>query len=99
MKFWVIRLLSVVGAVVGCFALQGFAHGQNDYTQRLIILAGLYVTLAVSLNLINGITGQFSIGHAAFYQVGAYFTGYLSVHFFSAYAPKVGGPIVWLILM
>lgn len=96
MKFWGIRLLSVVGAIVGCFALQGFAHGQSDYTQRLIILAGLYVTLAVSLNLINGITGQFSIGHAAFYQVGAYLCGFLSVHYFnSVHLP----PLVWLTAM
>jgi len=50
----------------------------NDYQQRLVILAALYVTLAVSLNLINGITGQFSIGHAAFYQIGAYSAGYIS---------------------
>ncbi len=96
MKFWIIRILSIVGAIGGCFAIQGIAHTQNDYTQRLIILAGLYVTLAVSLNLINGITGQFSIGHAAFYQVGAYLSGFLSVRFFqSAHLP----PMVWLFCM
>jgi branched-chain amino acid transport system permease protein len=96
MKFWLIRVLSIVGAIVGCFAFQSIAHGQNDYTQRLIILAGLYVTLAVSLNLINGITGQFSIGHAAFYQVGAYLSGFLSVRYFqSAHLP----PLVWLFVV
>ncbi len=41
----------------------------------LLVLCGLYATLAVSLNLINGITGQFSIGHAGFYAVGAYVGG------------------------
>lgn len=41
----------------------------------VLILCGLYATLAVSLNLINGITGQFSIGHAGFYAVGAYVGG------------------------
>jgi len=71
----------------------------NDYQQRLIVLAGLYVTLSVSLNLINGITGQFSIGHAAFYQIGAYATGYLSIHYIQAFAPKVGGDVPWLLLM
>lgn len=95
MKFWPIRILSVVGAIVGCFLVDSLAHHQSDYTQRLIILAGLYVTLAVSLNLINGITGQFSIGHAAFYQVGAYLGGFLSVNYFkSAHLP----PLAWLLL-
>jgi branched-chain amino acid transport system permease protein len=55
-------------------------HNLGEYQQRLLVLAGLYVTLAVSLNLINGITGQFSIGHAAFYQIGAYTAGYCSKH-------------------
>ncbi len=38
------------------------------------MLVGINVILAVSLNLINGITGQFSIGHAGFMAVGAYVT-------------------------
>ncbi len=42
--------------------------------QRLLVLinAGIAVILAVSLNLINGITGQFSLGHAGFMAIGAY---------------------------
>jgi branched-chain amino acid transport system permease protein len=42
------------------------------YYYKIVILAGINIILAVSLNLINGITGQFSIGHAGFYAVGAY---------------------------
>jgi len=96
MKFWVVRLLSIALALVFVFGLQALAHTRNDFEQRLIILAGLYVTLAVSLNLINGITGQFSIGHAAFYQVGAYSAGYFTVTYFD----KVGMPgPAWLFLM
>jgi branched-chain amino acid transport system permease protein len=34
--------------------------------------------LAMSLNLVNGYTGQFSLGHAGFMAVGAYFSAYLS---------------------
>jgi len=96
MKFWAVRILSIALALGFCFGLQALAHTRNDFEQRLIILAGLYVTLAVSLNLINGITGQFSIGHAAFYQVGAYSAGYFTVTYFD----KAGlpGP-VWLFLM
>jgi branched-chain amino acid transport system permease protein len=42
------------------------------YILHLAILAGIYVILAVSLNLIIGYAGQVSLGHAAFYGIGAY---------------------------
>jgi branched-chain amino acid transport system permease protein len=42
------------------------------YILHLAILAGIYVILAVSLNLIVGYAGQVSLGHAAFYGIGAY---------------------------
>lgn len=42
----------------------------------------LFGSLAVSLNLINGITGQFSMGHAAFYLIGAYTSGKLTLTYF-----------------
>ncbi|MDF2441330.1 MAG: branched-chain amino acid transport system permease protein, partial [Abditibacteriota bacterium] len=44
----------------------------NDYAIDLIMGAGISIILAVSLNLINGITGQFSLGHAGFMAIGAY---------------------------
>jgi branched-chain amino acid transport system permease protein len=94
--FWLKRLLSLVIGVGLCFVIDFVAHRQGEYTQRLIVLAGLYVTLAVSLNLINGITGQFSIGHAAFYQVGAYLAGFITVTYFQT---AHIAPIPWLILM
>ncbi len=91
---------------MGCLALEAVAlKFTGDYTQRLIVLAALYVTLAVSLNLINGITGQFSIGHAAFYQIGAYLGAYLTVNRYLVGDPALGNqhPILpaipWLFLM
>lgn len=75
--FWPIRLISIVIVVALCFGIELFARGGGDLLSRLVFLAGLYVTLSVSLNLINGITGQFSMGHAAFYMVGAYCSGFL----------------------
>lgn len=94
--FWLKRLGSVAIGIGFCFLIDMLAHRQSDYAQRLVVLAGLYVTLAVSLNLINGITGQFSIGHAAFYQIGAYFAAYLTSHYFgAAHMPT----LIWLALM
>jgi branched-chain amino acid transport system permease protein len=40
---------------------------------------GVNIILAVSLNIVNGMTGQFSIGHAGFMAVGAYISGVLSL--------------------
>jgi branched-chain amino acid transport system permease protein len=50
-----------------------------EYAQRVVLLAGINVILAVGLNLINGTTGQFSIGHAGFMAVGAYGCAFVSV--------------------
>lgn len=44
----------------------------NDYLQATIVTIGINIILAVSLNLITGFTGQFSLGHAGFMSIGAY---------------------------
>src|SRR5688572_30298495 len=49
-----------------------FGVGVNDYQGRLLVFIAINIILATSLNLINGFTGQFSIGHAGFMAVGAY---------------------------
>jgi branched-chain amino acid transport system permease protein len=51
----------------------------NPYLFRVLMLCGINVILAVSLNLINGFAGQFSIGHAGFMAVGAYTAAMLSL--------------------
>jgi branched-chain amino acid transport system permease protein len=51
----------------------------GQFWQLNIILIGINIILAVSLNLINGFTGQFSIGHAGFMAVGAYLGAVLTV--------------------
>ena len=59
----------------------GFGDFQiNPYYARIINLIGINITLAVSLNLINGFAGQFSIGHAGFMAVGGYTATYLTVY-------------------
>jgi branched-chain amino acid transport system permease protein len=71
-----------VAALVGALlygAQLWMADGLIEYAQRIVLLAGINVILAVGLNLINGTTGQFSIGHAGFMAVGAYGAAYLGV--------------------
>ncbi|NMB07757.1 MAG: branched-chain amino acid ABC transporter permease [Tissierellia bacterium] len=51
------------------------------YVQRTSIVALLYVILALSLNFVLGFAGQLSMGHSAFYGIGAYVTALLMVNF------------------
>jgi len=44
----------------------------NDYYQATLVTICINIILAVSLNLITGFTGQFSLGHAGFMSIGAY---------------------------
>ncbi len=44
----------------------------GSYAAKILFDIGINIILAVSLNMVNGLTGQFSIGHAGFMAVGAY---------------------------
>ncbi|MDR3372237.1 MAG: branched-chain amino acid ABC transporter permease [Ancalomicrobiaceae bacterium] len=58
---------------LGLAALAAMPQIIHDaYVLRILVLVGIYVLLTSSLNLVNGYTGLFSLGHAAFYGVGAY---------------------------
>lgn len=78
---------SDIKALVACLAVyavvQGLILGDfiGPFWQLNIVLIGINIILAVSLNLINGFTGQFSIGHAGFMAVGAYLGAVLTVKF------------------
>jgi len=63
-----IALQLAIGPVVGPFAV------------KLLMDIGINVILAVSLNLVNGFTGQFSIGHAGFMAVGGYVAGAITFY-------------------
>jgi branched-chain amino acid transport system permease protein len=47
----------------------------SDYWAKLILDIGIAISLAVSLNMVNGFTGQFSMGHAGFLAIGGYASG------------------------
>jgi branched-chain amino acid transport system permease protein len=56
-----------------------WALSEAPFATYLLSVVGVNVILAVSLNIVNGMTGQFSIGHAGFMAVGAYVSGVLSL--------------------
>lgn len=61
-----LMILLVIVAIAFPFAVT------SKYIVRIVILCLMYCMLAVSLNLMTGILGQMSFGHAAFWGIGAY---------------------------
>lgn len=72
---WYTKLL----ILLACFLVPFVVHG--NYAMRVIIYIGLYVVLALGLNVVMGFTGLLNIGHAAFYATGAYTTAILMVSY------------------
>ena len=68
-------------ALVFCGVLSLFVTKISPYYYDIIIGVGINIILAASLNLVNGYTGQFSLGHAGFMAVGAYFSSWLTLSF------------------
>ena len=76
--------LKVLGLCIALFAVVQVLINVDfigPFWELNLILIGINIILASSLNLINGFTGQFSIGHAGFMAVGAYVSAVLSVKF------------------
>ncbi|HEY7117000.1 MAG TPA: branched-chain amino acid ABC transporter permease [Tepidisphaeraceae bacterium] len=65
-------------AIVLLVPLAAFVESDvvGRYNARIVTLIGYNVILAVSLQLINGVSGQFSLGHVGFMAVGAYLAAY-----------------------
>src|SRR6188474_998105 len=74
------RALTVIVALGVLAALQfELPRLLNPYLFQIVVLCGINIILAVSLNLVNGLTGQFSIGHAGFMAIGAYTSAVLTM--------------------
>jgi branched-chain amino acid transport system permease protein len=81
---WLAGLVAVL--VVADLGLRRFL---SPYLLQILVLCGINVILAVSLNLVNGFTGQFSIGHAGFMALGAYGSAMFSLHVGSGWVAKL----------
>jgi len=96
--FWFVSIAILVAMQAGVRDLIG------PYYYQILILVGINIILAVSLNLINGVTGQFSIGHAGFYAVGAYasaslvFYGQSYIREATSFLPQTAQDAVLLLL-
>lgn len=70
----------VVGLVVAAFMHFALPKSIGPFYTRMVIDSGIAIILAVSLNIVNGMTGQFSLGHAAFLALGGYTAGIISFY-------------------
>ena len=93
-RSWVVRGLGLA-IVLALLAVAGdyLSRKQNfpPYYFRLVMLIGLAIVLAVSLNIVNGATGQFSIGHAGFMALGGYTGASFTVYGQHRFLPELSG--------
>jgi branched-chain amino acid transport system permease protein len=77
------------------------AAGRGDLS-LVLIAVGVNVVLAVSLNVVNGFTGQFSLGHAGFMAVGAYTAAKVTLAMHGqalGFPPAVGDHLVFAVAL
>jgi len=84
------KLLLLVALALSALVSLG-ANRINPYVLFILYDIGINIILAVSLNLINGYTGQFSLGHAGFMAVGGYTAAVITNQFTGA-NPFLSGP-------
>src|SRR4051794_29727411 len=83
--------LALFAALLASLVISQFAGQFNPYYLDVIISIGINIILATSLNLINGYTGQFSLGHAGFMAVGGYTAALVSMKLGPRVLPMLGG--------
>ncbi len=79
---WLLPVLLLAGLGLS-FAIPSY-NLLNKYIQMIMMYVGINIILTVSLNLVNGYMGEFSLGHAGFMAVGAYTASFLTVRVFPA---------------
>ena len=87
---------AILGGLYGLNIL--FQQNMDPYALRVLINIGIAMILSMSLNLVNGCAGQFSLGHAGFMAVGAYAAAAVSTiipRFYPELKPVLtSGPVV-----
>jgi len=91
MNYKHIKQFALLAALILAAIASYFSGSINPYYLQVILFIGINITLATSLNLINGYTGQFSLGHAGFMAIGAYASAYLSTEHSAGVFNALGG--------
>ncbi|MGE0777714.1 MAG: branched-chain amino acid ABC transporter permease [Mycolicibacterium sp.] len=96
-------LLSVTAAVVVVVVVYFLTGLGNSYNQQVIALCCIFIVLVSSLNIVVGLAGLVSIGHQAFFGLGAYVSALLTLQTdVPSYvgvlaAMAAAGPIAWAV--
>jgi branched-chain amino acid transport system permease protein len=85
-------LLSVLALVTILSLTSRFG---SEYQIRILNLVGIFISLAVSYNLVNGVTGQFSLAPNAFIALGAYTAALLTMTPAEKGASFILEPLIW----
>lgn len=67
--------------IIGLFPLIAGHIGAIDHYPDIMVFAGIYCLITIGLSLLMGYAGQISLGHAAFFGIGAYISAILTVRF------------------
>ncbi len=82
-KNWQGDVLAIPGRAIAFFALLLLFFiplvTQDPYILRILIFANVFAIFAASWDLLSGFTGQLSLGHSAFFAIGAYSAGLLNL--------------------
>lgn len=96
------KILFLLSLVV-IFVINLMSDSINPYYYQIIIYCGINIILASSLNLINGFTGQFSLGHAGFMAIGAYLSAAITTYFapqlLAIFGDGTVGRIFWFLIV
>jgi branched-chain amino acid transport system permease protein len=74
---WLVPVLLAAGFILA-FLIPEY-HLLSVYVQLILMYVGINIILAVSLNLVNGYMGEFSLAHAGFMAIGAYTSAVLTI--------------------
>src|SRR3954469_25121252 len=88
--------LILLGSLALVLVVSLFSNSDNPYFLDIAVTCGINITLAASLNLINGFTEQFSLGHAGFMAIGAYSSAVLTTNYGTKLLPLVGNQ-TWIL--
>ncbi len=89
------QLLSVLGILVLFSVLYLFQLFGTDYQIRILNNMAIFITLAVSYNLVNGICGILHLGPNAFITIGAYTSALLTMGAAEKQASFIIEPLIW----
>src|SRR3989442_7387639 len=70
----------------------------NPYLLHVLIITGIFIIAAMSLNLLLGYAGQLSLGHVAFFGIGAYASALVSLGFDISFLSLKPKP-VWVAML